>query len=335
MKGLIRPSESKPKTIKLRMTVKDIPVGARADVTDLMLQPGESVSGWLPHVTELPWSSGLTYLNTAPTGETVYWDNIEGKPVVFPPESHTHTISEVAGLQEALDTKQASGDYATSQALTNGLAAKANTSHTHTIANITNLQTTLNGKAATSHTHTVANVTGLQAALDGKAASGHTHPDATATESGFMSAADKALLDGATASASGVDQLVKRNSSGVIGTATPQAPNDAANKGYVDEQTAQSVIMATNVHALGSTEDLNDVLPPVGRTQNFVQAMNANASTTRNYPVSAAGILETAANTSGNMYWQRYTVYGSTAMDMYFRAKYVNTWRPWKKVTAV
>lgn len=34
-----------------------------------------------------------------------------------------------------------------------GLSGKANTSHTHTIANITNLQTTLDGKADTAHTH--------------------------------------------------------------------------------------------------------------------------------------------------------------------------------------
>jgi hypothetical protein len=34
-------------------------------------------------------------------------------------------------------------------------------SHTHTIANVTDLQTTLNGKAATSHTHTVANITDI------------------------------------------------------------------------------------------------------------------------------------------------------------------------------
>ena len=48
-------------------------------------------------------------------------------------------------------------------------------SHTHTIANVTGLQTALDGKAASSHTHTIANVTGLQTALDGKAASGHNH----------------------------------------------------------------------------------------------------------------------------------------------------------------
>lgn len=43
-----------------------------------------------------------------------------------------------------LAKKQAKGDYATSTALTQGLAGKANSSHTHTIANITGLQEALN-----------------------------------------------------------------------------------------------------------------------------------------------------------------------------------------------
>ena len=47
-----------------------------------------------------------------------------------------------------LAKKQATGDYATAEELTTGLAGKANTSHTHTIANITNLQATLDGKQA-------------------------------------------------------------------------------------------------------------------------------------------------------------------------------------------
>ena len=51
----------------------------------------------------------------------------------------------------------------------------AASSHTHTIAQISNLQTILDSKASASHTHTIANVTGLQSALDGKAASSHTH----------------------------------------------------------------------------------------------------------------------------------------------------------------
>lgn len=58
-------------------------------------------------------------------------------------ESHTHSISNVTDLQSTLDGKQPKGDYATSKALTDGLADKANTSHTHTVDDVTDLQTTL------------------------------------------------------------------------------------------------------------------------------------------------------------------------------------------------
>lgn len=43
-----------------------------------------------------------------------------------------------------LAKKQTKGDYATNTALTQGLAGKANSSHTHTIANVTGLQDALN-----------------------------------------------------------------------------------------------------------------------------------------------------------------------------------------------
>jgi len=43
------------------------------------------------------------------------------------------------------------------------------------ISDITNLQTTLSGKADTTHTHTIANVTGLQTQLNAKANLSHTH----------------------------------------------------------------------------------------------------------------------------------------------------------------
>lgn len=61
-------------------------------------------------------------------------------------ESHTHSISNVTNLQTALDGKQPKGAYATTKALTDGLAGKANKAHTHAIADVTNLQTTLDGK---------------------------------------------------------------------------------------------------------------------------------------------------------------------------------------------
>ena len=70
---------------------------------------------------------------------------------------HTHTVAEITNLNstlsgyvttytltEELAKKQSKGDYATNSALTSGLAGKANTSHTHTIANVTSLQDALN-----------------------------------------------------------------------------------------------------------------------------------------------------------------------------------------------
>ena len=92
----------------------------------------------------------------------------------------------------------------------------AASSHTHAIANITNLQTTLNnlqtaidGKAASSHLHEMADVTGLELALNGKAASSHTHSYAGSNSVG-----------GAATSADKVNQnlIIKLNGGSTEGT---------------------------------------------------------------------------------------------------------------------
>lgn len=73
-----------------------------------------------------------------------------------------------------LAKKQAKGDYATTSALTSGLAGKANTSHTHTSADVTDLSNALKPYATTNmmntalakkanevHTHTVSQITDM------------------------------------------------------------------------------------------------------------------------------------------------------------------------------
>lgn len=54
-------------------------------------------------------------------------------------------------VDQQLAKKQPTGDYATNAKLTQGLAGKAPNKHTHTIAEVTGLQTTLDGKADTSY----------------------------------------------------------------------------------------------------------------------------------------------------------------------------------------
>lgn len=92
--------------------------------------------------------------------------------------------SEITGTPPEQDLS----GLATKNELQTGLAGKANASHTHTSASITDLSTTLAPYATTavmntelakrapvSHTHTTAQVTGLDTALAGKAPMSHTH----------------------------------------------------------------------------------------------------------------------------------------------------------------
>lgn len=112
-------------------------------------------------------------------------------------ESHTHSISNVTDLQSTLDGKQPKGDYATSKALTDGLAGKANTSHTHAVADVTDLQTTLaslNGGKIPK--------TGNRGALAGYSTSAvGTTVDASAKDSQYATSGAVTVKNGATGQA--------------------------------------------------------------------------------------------------------------------------------------
>ena len=108
-------------------------------------------------------------------------------------ESHTHSISNVTNLQTTLDGKQPKGDYATTKALTDGLAGKANKTHTHAVADVTNLQTTLDGKIPK---------TGNRGALAGYSTSAvGTTVDASAKDSQYATSGAVTVKNGATGQA--------------------------------------------------------------------------------------------------------------------------------------
>lgn len=99
--------------------------------------------------------------------------------------AHTHTISNISGLQAALDAKSGSGHTHSQYSLTshthtwNAITGKPTSFpaavHQHDISDVTNLQDELEHKANVSHTHAISAVTGLQSALDGKSSTSHTH----------------------------------------------------------------------------------------------------------------------------------------------------------------
>lgn len=95
-----------------------------------------------------------------------------------------------------LTKKQPKGDYATTSALTSGLAGKANSSHTHTIANVTGLQEALNS-ASTQASNAIPK-SGNRGALAGysTSATGRT-VNATSGDSLYASA-NVTVANGAT-----------------------------------------------------------------------------------------------------------------------------------------
>ena len=113
------------------------------------------------------------------------------------------------GLANVDNTSDASKPVTT--AMQNARDGKAAASHTHTIANVTGLQTALDGKqasgsyASATHGHSISDVTGLQTALDGKQASGsyaasvHTHGISDVT--GLQTALDGKQAAGSYAAA--------------------------------------------------------------------------------------------------------------------------------------
>ena len=130
---------------------------------------------------------------TAGSATSVPWSGVTGKPSTFTPSAHTHTIANVTGLQTALDGKAAAShrhtksqitDFPTSIKNPTSVVIKLNGGTTEGTNMFTydgsttksiNITPAAIGAAASSHTHAIANVTGLQTALDGKAASGHNH----------------------------------------------------------------------------------------------------------------------------------------------------------------
>lgn len=59
MQGVMRVN-GRIATVRLRVSLRDLPAEASVTITDLMLQPGGGISGWMPHITELPWSAGVS-----------------------------------------------------------------------------------------------------------------------------------------------------------------------------------------------------------------------------------------------------------------------------------
>ena len=122
------------------------------------------------------------------------WNNITGKPSSYTPSTHTHTISQVTNLQSTLDGK-ASSSHTHNYASTVKLGATSYVVSGNTISlpayPTTIAWSNITGKPSSytpsTHTHTISQVTNLQSTLDGKASSSHTHNYASTVKLGATS----------------------------------------------------------------------------------------------------------------------------------------------------
>lgn len=143
------------------------------------------------------------------TGTTFidYTTYIEGEVNKKANASHGHDISDINGLQSALDGKSGVGhthsEYVTGtdfNAYTSWIEGEVNgksdIGHTHSISNVSGLQSALDGKSNTGHGHTISNITNLQSTIEsiysdmglqdeaiaGKSDIGHKHKKSEITD---------------------------------------------------------------------------------------------------------------------------------------------------------
>lgn len=97
------------------------------------------IKGFAGHNGVLAYATDTKHLHvlSGTAGTTTELANRTDIPDITGKADTTYVNAELA-------KKQTKGDYATNSALTSGLAGKANSSHTHTIANVTGLQDALN-----------------------------------------------------------------------------------------------------------------------------------------------------------------------------------------------
>ena len=202
---------------------------------------------------------------TTPTD--VDWNDIQNKPSTFPPSAHTHIISDVTGLSNVAVKAHTHENKTTLDKF--GEVNNKPTFNGEEIGSGVSSWNDLEDKPTTfppsEHTHQIADVSGLQDSLDSKVSSVNgqtgtvTIPNASATEAGLMSAADKSKLDGIDMTGSTGDMLKSvydTNNDGIvdhaavadaIGTATATQVETAVSQSHTHEN-------KTTLDKLGETD---------------------------------------------------------------------------------
>lgn len=166
--------------------------------------------------------------------------------------------------------------------------------------------------ASSSHTHTIANVSNLQSTLDSKAPVSHTHSNATATASGFMSNTDKSKLDGVSTGANKtiVDASFSATSTNPVQNKVVKAALDAKASSSHTHTTSQvsgldaalsGKAPTSHTHTIAQVSNLQSQLDskvPVGRLINKKPLSTDITLTPADIGADAAGAATNALNSA-------------------------------------
>ena len=176
------------------------------------------------------------------------------------PNFATTITKQIAQKADASDLD----NYATTEALTSGLAGKANTSHTHTIANITDLQDALDDKADASDLGNYATTEALTSGLAGKANKSHIH--------------NAAQISGLTA-----NRALVSDSSGVLSSSAITSTE----LGYLDGVTSNIQTQLNNKASLNHTHTIANIT-------NLQTTLNGKANTSHTHTIANITDLQDA-----------------------------------------
>lgn len=150
----------------------NVPLATQSQAGAMSASDKSKLDGIASGANKTTVDSALDSTSTNPVQNKVINSALAGKAA----SSHTHTISQITNLQSTLDGKAASSHTHPVSQITGLTASRALVSDSNghpTVSTVTstelgyldgvtsNIQTQLNGKAASSHTHTVANISNL------------------------------------------------------------------------------------------------------------------------------------------------------------------------------
>jgi hypothetical protein len=234
--------------------------------------------------------------------------------VTIADDSHNHIISNVDGLQVALDGKSDTSHVhsnattsvagfmsTTDKSKLDGIEAGADVTPTwvpdadpeYISGNQTiTLSGDVSGSGTTSisvtiaddsHNHIISNVDGLQVALDGKSDTSHVHSNATTSVAGFMSTTDKSKLDGIEDNADVTPSWVPdADPSYISGNQTITLSGDVSGSGT----TSISVTIADDSH--------NHIISNVDGLQDALDAKSDTTHIHSDATTSSAGFMSTS-----------------------------------------